>query len=445
MAFDNEERRENELEAGSQEERLEENNDNSDSSYETDPIKEQSDIEEKMEKEDVIGSYSLLERESLLRGHDNKGKKPKDKHHNGPRKTISILLIIVLSAASGYVGGVLSNLGNSKMGSDGMQNSQKINITVQDKGVNTATAVAKKVMPSVVGIKTEVLVQDIFGEKKSEGVGTGVIVDSKGYILTNSHVVNDGESSNIVVQLYDGRELKGTVLWYDNVMDLSIVKINAENLPAAELGDSDKIVVGEYAVAIGNPLGLAFQRTVTAGIISGLNRSIPVSDYQSIEGLIQTDASINPGNSGGPLLDAVGKVIGINTAKIQTAEGLGFAIPINVAKPIVDEFKAKGQFTRAYIGIKGVDVKQYIESYNEDLGTDTGVYVYQIFANSPSSKAGLKEGDVIVKLGNTKINTMTELVAELYKYRPDDQVTLEIVRNKQHQTINLTLVEMPKE
>lgn len=316
--------------------------------------------------------------------------------------------------------------------------------------INTAEAVAAKVIPSVVGISTtsEVTYQSWFGIQKglTSGVGTGIIVDENGYILTNSHVVNDGTAKTITVQLSDGKELEGTVLWSDKHTDLAIVKVETNNLVAAELGDSEEVKIGSYAVAIGNPLGLAFDRSVSQGVISGLNRTIMASDGQNqirMDGLIQTDASINSGNSGGPLLNSRGQVIGINSAKAQTGEGMGFAIPINTAKPIVDEIKTKGEFNRAYIGIRGVSVAEYLETYpNDNLGTKTGAFVVEVTPGTPAEAAGLKVRDVIVGLEGKEVKTMSQLTKDLFHYRPGDEVELEILRGLARQKIKVVLTDV---
>lgn len=372
---------------------------------------------------------------------------PPKKRGKGFRKVIAVILVVLLSAGAGFGGGVAAMYfyGSNLPG----QAYSDITIKPNDV-VNTAEAIAAKVRPSVVGISTstEVTYQSFFGQQKGiqSGVGTGIIVDEKGYILTNSHVVSDGTAEKIVVQLTDGREVPGTVLWNDKNIDLAIVKIEADNLKAAELGNSEDVRIGAYAAAIGNPLGMAFDRTVTQGIISGLDRSINVSDGQSqvtMEGLLQTDASINSGNSGGPLLNSKGEVIGINTAKAQSGEGLGFAIPINTAKPIVDEIKAKGEFKRSYIGIKGVGVKDYLQAYPDaKLGTETGVYVVQIYTDSPAAAAGMKEGDVITGLEDKKIESMTQLISSLFQYRPGDKVKLSVIRNQRPMTFSVTLTSM---
>lgn len=316
-----------------------------------------------------------------------------------------------------------------------------IEIIARSEDLTVVSAVAAKAMPSVVGITTVSLQNDFFfGTRRAQGVGTGVIVDSRGYILTNSHVIDDGNAESVSVLLSTGETLPSQVLWSDPALDLAVVKVERTNLPVAELGDSDSLTIGETAIAIGNPLGLTFERSVTAGIISGLNRSIPISNTETIDSLIQTDASINPGNSGGPLLNARGRVIGINTAKIQSGEGLGFAIPINIAKPIVDEFIEKGEFSKAYMGIQGIDVTEFESGYGEETGLDAGVFVYQVFPDSPADQAGMLGGDIIVKVGDQDIATMRHLIRVLYAYRPGDSETVRIVRNGESIDMEITFV-----
>jgi len=365
------------------------------------------------------------------------------RRRNGP----PVIFLIFLSLISAVIGGIITSYIAPKylygrylpnpytISNGGVQN---IEIITKQEDLTVGAAVAKKAMPSVVGITTVTLERNFFfGIRQSEGVGTGVIVDSRGYILTNSHVVNDGNAREVRVLLDSGQTLTAQVLWNDPALDLAVLKVDATNLPVADLGDSDKLMVGEVAIAIGNPLGLSFERTVTAGIISGLNRSIAINEYNSIDGLIQTDASINPGNSGGPLLNAKGEVIGINTAKIQSGEGLGFAIPINIAKPIVDEFIKKGEFTKVYMGIRGVDAANYIRTYNRDIGTEEGVIVYQVTPGSPAEESGLKQGDIIISINDAKISNMRQLQKELYKYRPGDVARLGIVRNREKLSISI--------
>lgn len=352
------------------------------------------------------------------------------------KKKMPFFILIIISLVSAIIGGVIGAyiapmyLWKYINYPYVHQSTEKVEIVAKDTEMNVVSAVAQKAMPAVVGITTVSIERDFFfGARKSQGLGTGVIVDSRGFILTNAHVINNGEAEEVNVLLNDGKTLEAEVLWNETSLDLAVIKIEASNLPVADLGDSDNLVVGEMAIAIGNPLGLTFERTVTAGIISGLNRSVPVSEYENIDGLVQTDASINPGNSGGPLLNSKGEIIGINTAKIQSGEGLGFAIPINTAKPIVDEFIQKGEFKKVYLGIRPYDVKQVEASYGDIPEVDSGVFIWMVYQDSAAEKAGIIKTDVLVSLGGIEIKSVRQLLKELYKYRPGDETTVEVVRN----------------
>jgi S1-C subfamily serine protease len=216
-----------------------------------------------------------------------------------------------------------------------------------------------------------------------------------------------------------------------------MVKVETTGLPTATLGDSDTLQVGEIAVAIGNPLGLEFQRTVTSGIVSGLHRSIQIDANNIIEDLIQTDASINGGNSGGPLLNGKGDVIGINTAKIKTAEGLGFAIPINSAKVIIEEVIKTGNYETVFMGISGVGVKEYQARLGVELSQDSGVILIQIGEDTPADKAGLLNGDIIISIDEISIDNMNGLKKILYNYKVGDRATLKVVRNNSQMAIEI--------
>jgi S1-C subfamily serine protease len=306
---------------------------------------------------------------------------------------------------------------------------REINVNTNDS-LYYASAVAEKSMDTVVGIVTTEKVNDIFwGTKTYEGMGSGVIVDSDGYILTNSHVISDGDADTIRVKFIDGTESEGKLLWNNVTIDLAIVKVDRTGLPAAEFGNSDDLIIGEPVVAIGNPLSLELDRTVTAGIISGLNRSIQIDEYTVMEPLIQTDASINPGNSGGPLFNSEGLVIGINTAKMTSAEGLGFSIPINMAKGIIDEVIENGVVTDVYLGIKGVDVSVYEKQLSVDLTPEDGVVVVEIFKDSPAQVGGLMAGDVIQEIDGEKIDDMGDVHRQLFNYKPGDEAVMKVMRN----------------
>ncbi len=361
----------------------------------------------------------------------------KQKDDKKRKKRFPFFTVIIVSIISAIIGGVIgAYIAPTYLYGKYIdypyihQPAEKIEIIAKDTELNVISAVAQKAMPSVVGITTVSVQRDLFyGARRSEGLGTGVIVESNGFILTNSHVVDNGSAQEVQVLLNDGETLEAEVLWNDVSLDLAVIKVDAANLPVAELGESDNLVVGETAIAIGNPLGLSFERSVTAGIISGLNRSVPVSEYESIDGLIQTDASINPGNSGGPLLNSRGEIIGINTAKIQSGEGLGFAIPINTAKPIVDEFIEKGEFKKVYLGIRPYDVEQVEASYGDIEGVDSGVFIWKVYEGSSAAMAGMQNGDVLASMGGIEVKTVRQLLTELYKYRPGDETTIGIVRD----------------
>lgn len=354
-------------------------------------------------------------------------------------KKTSITLIIIVSIISAMVGSFITAfiLGD-KLASKSNGNKQDIVVNEGTKSENIYHAVTDKAMPSVVGITTTTIdTNNIFAiPQQSQGVGTGFIVDSKGYILTNSHVVSDGKASDVNVLFNDGSTSNGKVLWNDPTIDLAIVKVDKTGLPVADLGNSDSVRTGDLAVAIGNPLGLEFQKSVTQGIISGLDRSIQ-TEQSNMTGLIQTDASINPGNSGGPLLNDKGEVIGINTAKASGAEGLGFAIPINTAKPIVEQIIKDGKFEKVTLGIKGIDVKTFETTTGTDLAADEGVYIAEVVANTPAQKSGIQAGDVITKVGDTKITSMSDLNKALYKFSVGDKAKVEVNRGGKNITIDV--------
>lgn len=306
---------------------------------------------------------------------------------------------------------------------------------------NTAIVqAAQAVAPSVVGITNKGYANGRRNGLVEQGVGSGVIFDSNGYIATNNHVVEGAQE--ITVSLADGRVLKGRVLGTDPVTDLAVVKVDAADLPAATLGDSDSLLVGEPAIAIGNPLGLEFQGSVTAGVISALNRSIEIGERKFK--LIQTDAAINPGNSGGALVNADGVVIGINSAKIAVAgvEGIGFSIPTNIAKPILQSIIEKGHVVRAYLGVGAIDNKS-AAAYGYDLELAQGVYIAQVVQNGPAAKAGLRKGDVVLSVGGVKTNSVAELRSAIEGKAVGEKVEVVFIRNDQQLKATVALEEVP--
>ncbi|MGB9712860.1 MAG: DegQ family serine endoprotease [Dissulfurimicrobium sp.] len=272
------------------------------------------------------------------------------------------------------------------------------------------------------------------------GLGSGFIISQDGYILTNNHVVSGADV--IKVKLYDGREFKAKVIGTDPQSDIAVIKIPATNLPVLKLGDSDKIEVGEWAIAIGNPFGL--KETVTVGVISAKGRDrVGISDY---EDFIQTDAAINPGNSGGPLLNIYGEVIGINTAIFSKSGGymgIGFAIPINMAKVIKDQLIAKGKITRGWLGVVIQDVTEDLAK-SFGLKKKEGVLVADVTNGSPAEKAGIKREDVIIELNGVKINDSGELRNKIALTAPGTVVKLEIERNGKRLSIPVTIAEQPQ-
>lgn len=306
-----------------------------------------------------------------------------------------------------------------------------------------AVRVAKEVGPTVVGITNKAIARDWFNNPvQMEGVGSGVIFRSDGYIVTNNHVIEGAKE--LIVSLADGRSLKGKLIGADALTDIAVVKVEASDLPAAEFGNSDEVVVGEPAIAIGNPLGMEFQGSVTAGIISALNRTLEISDRRVK--LLQTDAAINQGNSGGALVNADGMVIGINSAKLAAngVEGMGFAIPINTVRTIVDELMAKGYVARPYLGVTIFD-KETAARYGYQLNISKGVYVYRVSLDAPAGKAGIQPGDVILKMDGKEMNSVTELRNAIADHKVGDRVSLVLDRGGKEQTMEVVLEEMPQD
>ncbi len=388
---------------------------------------------------------------------------------SAPKRGASLMQLILVAVVSSILGGVVvgaifmfispglqpivkeyfgqpSQEQAAVSGNNGIY--KKVEIEKTDSAV---TAIAEKVSPSIVGIRVVGAGQDIFGFNTLQGTseGSGIIIKSDGYIMTNNHVITNAlesggntqtRGSKIEVILPDQKDKPYTaqVVGRDQRTDLAVLKIDAANLPAAELGDSDDIRVGELAVAIGNPGGLEFMSSVTAGVISGIDRSITDDSSDELK-LIQTDASINPGNSGGALVNSSGQVIGINSVKIATQgfEGLGFAIPINKAKEVTDnliEYKyVKG---RPYLGIwSNAD---YDEATAKQLNLPVGVLVDKVEPLSGSYDAGIQRGDIITRFGGREIKNLDQLNEEKNKYKPGDKVTMSIYR--QGETINIDIV-----
>lgn len=391
------------------------------------------DLDRTLEIIEVINREQEDEEKNHINSQDSNAKKSKRK-----RILSYIAIAVIFSLISGAISSfiVLKYMDGKGMLNNSNETFNIESILEKNENGNNVALVAQSAMDSVVGITTVSIQHFGFFQQEVDGVGSGVIVDSNGYILTNAHVINNGEAKNIKVLFNNGDEKEAKVLWYDPLLDLAILKVNASGLPVAKLGDSDNLLIGETVVAIGNPLGLEFQSTVTSGIISGLHRSITV-DGNVIDDLIQTDASINPGNSGGPLLNVKGEVIGINTAKITTGEGLGFAIPINTIKPVIEQIVKTGDYKAVYIGISGVEVELYERQLGVDLAADEGIVILQVVNNSPADRAGLMNGDVIIKIDDKKIEAMSQLKKTLLNYKKGDKAKVTILRNGSEKTLEI--------
>lgn len=369
-----------------------------------------------------------------------------EKKNKKIKNTILALFIIILLGISIYnIWLMYKNIEISNE-YEGVRTSLSTNYAknVDNSTDNSTQAVnmLESVTKSVVGIsKLSSTGGSILNNIKSDelGLGTGIIVSQNGYILSNCHVTGE-KYSNCYITI-DENTYTGTVQWSDVNLDLSIVKIVANDLDYASLGDSSSIKVGESVYAVGNPIGYEFRKTVTSGIISALNRTIKIDENDStsyISDLIQTDATINPGNSGGPLVNKSGEVIGINTVKITSAEGIGFAVPINVVKPVINSFRQNGNFEEATLGIYAYDgdVANYL---NLKSKLNRGVYVSKVISNGPAAGSDLKEGDLICSVNGKNLNTINDLREFVYGKAPGDGVELEVIRGESRKNIKIAL------
>jgi serine protease Do len=359
-----------------------------------------------------------------------------------------IIVLIAACLATGFLGAWLAvssglitpNLSNSI--------SQNRDTIVLQEG-EIVSDVFNKVSPSTVAITTKVVSSSsFFGQQVSEGAGSGIVISKDGYVLTNKHVVPEG-SDNFTVVMSDGKEYTDVkVVGRDPFNDIAFLKINGvSNLTPAVLGDSSQVMTGQKVVAIGNALGL-FRNSVTSGIISGIGRPVQAQDSlgtsEQLENLLQTDAAINPGNSGGPLVDLKGEVVGINTAVAQEGQAIGFAIPINDAKNIIESVLQSGKVVRAYLGVRYISITPDNAS---DLGVDqkSGALVTggsgqpAILPNSPALKAGLQDGDIITAVNGQSLDSTQSLSNRLAQQKPGDKIELTVLRGGKEMKIQVTL------
>lgn len=362
-------------------------------------------------------------------------------------KTIAAALLI------GLLGGLLGSYTYVRYFAAAIPTDRK-QLVVQEN--SAVIDVAKKDSPAVVSITSKAVTRGFFGTSQQvSGAGTGMIVTSDGLILTNRHVVDDA-SANYTVVTNDGKSYPAKVVSRDTINDVAFVRISASNLPVIELGDSGAVKVGQRVVAIGNALG-QFQNTVTDGIISGLARGVTAGDSGSfgsgssedLQNLLQTDAAINPGNSGGPLVNLDGQVIGINTAVAGQAQNIGFAIPINDVKPLIASVRNAGRIVRPYLGVRYVAIDKQVATLN-NLSVDNGAWVQAaddanpgVVKDSPADKAGIKEGDILTKVGSDKIDSTHSLQSLIGKHKVDEKVTITLLRDGKTQTVDVTLQAAP--
>ncbi|HEV2119009.1 MAG TPA: trypsin-like peptidase domain-containing protein [Candidatus Bathyarchaeia archaeon] len=305
---------------------------------------------------------------------------------------------------------------------------------------NQVTEAVERLSESVVSIDSVRVTRDFrYGLVPVEGKGSGLIIDRKGYVITNNHVI-DG-ATRVQVHLKDGRTFLGEVVGSDSSTDIAVIKLDADNLPAASLGDSEHLKVGQIALAIGNTLGLQGGPTVSMGVVSALGRPLPGTDF-IFEGLIQTDTAINPGNSGGPLADIGGNVIGMNTAMIPFAQGVGFAIPVNTMKWVVGQILEKGRVVRPWLGISGANMNQAI-ARRYDLPAASGVLVVEVDSRGPAYEAGMRVGDVIIQIGSHSVKQMKDILMALSKLSIKEEVEVGFIRLNAKRKALLRLKESP--
>ena len=370
-------------------------------------------------------------------------KKPnKKKGKNIAVVALCCVLSAVVGAASGIIAVKLSGNTETVVYKQSELSGTNVNINVDEEASSVVEAVAQKVTPSVVGIRTTTSVTSFFGNQESSGEGSGVIYRTDGYIITNYHVISDAISnkSNSKIEVFlensTSESYSATVVGYNISADLAVIKINVTGLPAIEIADSSKLKVGQYAITVGNPGGLEFMDSVTYGVISGLDR---VVSSDSTVALIQTDAAINPGNSGGALVNTSGKLIGINSSKIASVdyEGMGFAIPSNTVVELCDKIIDNENSPEPYIGIT------VSEKYTADVlkyyGYPNGAVVLSVADNSPAYNAGIRKGDIITEFSGSEIKEYTELEELMSKCEPGDKITVKLYRSKRYYSTTITV------
>lgn len=374
-----------------------------------------------------------------------KQKKAKKKGRYGAGVVVAAaLLAAVIGAGSGIAAVTLmSKSGNTSTPITSNVSGSNVNINIDETAESVVEAVAEKVTPSVVGIRTTTSVRSFFGgSNESTGEGSGVVYSADGYIITNYHVISgavtnkSGSKIEVFTDTLDSKSYEATVVGYNISTDLAVIKIDAKGLTPVEFSDSSKLKVGQYVITVGNPGGLEFMDSVTYGVISGLNRV--VSSSSDVK-LIQTDAAINPGNSGGALVNTKGQLVGINSSKIvsEEFEGMGFAIPSNTVAEICKNIIEKQNDPEPYIGVTVSE--KYTSSVLKYYGYPSGAVIASVAEGSPADSAGLAKGDIITEFGGTEITEYSMLESLLQKCKPGDQVNVKIYRNGRYYTTTVTI------
>jgi len=349
---------------------------------------------------------------------------------------------------AGIFGGLITLGGIKMFSSDSFGPTTKQTLQVQEESETVGTV--KKVLPSVVAITTKQQMSSFFGGTyTAQGGGSGFVVDPNGLIVTNKHVASSDTATYSVIT-NDGKSYDAKVVARDPLADLAVLKISAKNLPVVELGDSDKLELGQKVIAIGNALG-EYQNSVTTGVVSGIGRTITAGDSsgssgETLSNVIQTDAAINPGNSGGPLINLDGQVIGINTAIDQQGSAIGFALPINSVKQAIASAVATGTIVRPKLGVRYTTItKEFAAANNMDITQGalvqrgSGTNDVAVEPGSPADVAGLKEGDILVSVNSDNITEQADLIALLQKYKPGDTVQIKYIRQGVTKTIDVKL------
>ncbi len=366
---------------------------------------------------------------------------------------VTVCLVVASAIAGGYIGVRMASAnGQTAINQDPVNPTQSPELATNSVSVSysdistTITQVVERVGPAVVTVVGTTCGQmTFFGYSGDQEVsGSGFIITGDGYIVTNNHVVEDTQSLQVI--LSDGSELPATVVSTDSFSDLAVLKADGIMPGVAVLGNSDNLKPGETVIAIGSPLG-DFRNSVTVGVVSATGRSLDTGNNYQMENLIQTDAAINSGNSGGPLVNLAGEVVGVNSAVVRgsgnsaIAEGLGFAIPSNTALLISQQIITEGYFSRPYMGVSIQQIDPSIAS-RYDLTVQWGAYITRVGDGSPAGNAGIRQGDIIVRIGDKVFSENTQFVNALFAFQPGDVVEVEVVRNDQKMVFQVTLTEM---